>query len=198
MPIDPLLPNTPPRRVLPGPDSGRDALAQLLAVAIVIGGVFATIGVGELMARGFGRLAEIEITEPKVGIETVQQQASGGMSGAVDSTAVPAAVKRYAPRYCDWLLPVMEKHGLPAWMSAVAHRESRCQTQVHNGDRSTGDDSYGLFQINTLGDLWQEVRTRCAVERRQDLLDAETNIACAASLYQAYGYRPWDRGRYFN
>jgi hypothetical protein len=76
-------------------------------------------------------------------------------------------------------------------MAAVAWRESRCTADAHNRDRSTGDNSYGLFQINTLGRLWGEVQWRCKVDERVALFDAGTNVACARALYDAYGSRPW-------
>ena len=102
---------------------------------------------------------------------------------------------RHAPASCDWILPILDTHGLPTWMSAVAWRESRCTADAHNRDRSTGDNSYGLFQINTLGALWGEVQWRCELDERAALFDAGTNVACASALYDAYGYRPWDQNR---
>lgn len=82
-------------------------------------------------------------------------------------------------------------------MVAVAHRESRCTAAALNDNSKTGDRSYGLFQINTIGRLWDEVSLRCNLQYRDELLDADTNVFCAAALYKAYGYRPWDSGRYF-
>ena len=38
-----------------------------------------------------------------------------------------------------------------AW--AIAKRESNGRPMAYNGNRKTGDSSYGLFQINMLGDL---------------------------------------------
>jgi hypothetical protein len=38
-----------------------------------------------------------------------------------------------------------------AW--AIAKRESQGRPMAYNGNRKTGDSSYGLFQINMLGDL---------------------------------------------
>jgi hypothetical protein len=82
-------------------------------------------------------------------------------------------------------------------MTTVAWRESRCRHGVTNFDTRTADRSYGLFQINVLGDLWEESRDRCGLERPEELLDPHVNVSCAAALYRVYGYRPWDSGRYF-
>ena len=89
------------------------------------------------------------------------------------------------------------KQGLPEWMVTVAWRESRCQPGQVNISEKTREASYGLFQINVRGYLWAEARDRCGVRRAEALLDASTNIRCAAKLFAAYGYRPWNSGRYF-
>lgn len=89
------------------------------------------------------------------------------------------------------------EHGLPEWMVTVAWRESRCQPGRVNISEKTREASYGLFQINVRGYLWAEARDRCGVRRAEALLDASTNIRCAAKLFAAYGYRPWNSGRYF-
>jgi hypothetical protein len=122
----------------------------------------------------------------------------------------PAAVTRLAARHggspvspwvapgCEPVLELVRRHGLPDWMVSVAWRESRCRPEAVNLDRSTADESYGLFQINTLGRLIEEARRRCGIDRPDELLDADTNVACAATLYDAYGYRPWNSGTYFS
>ena len=104
---------------------------------------------------------------------------------------------RWVPEECENVAALVRRYGLPAWMTTVAWRESRCQRAARNLDRRTADQSYGLFQINVLGDLWKESRDRCGLQRPEELLDAHTNVACAATLYRAYGYQPWDSGRYF-
>ena len=105
---------------------------------------------------------------------------------------------RWVAEGCDHVAALVRDHGLPDWMTSVAWRESRCRHDVTNFDRKTADRSYGLFQINVLGDLWRESRDRCGLERPEELLDARVNVACAAALYRAYGYRPWNSGTYFS
>jgi hypothetical protein len=98
---------------------------------------------------------------------------------------------------CGHVAELVRRNGLPTWMTTVAWRESRCRHEVTNFDARTADRSYGLFQINVLGDLWKESRDRCGLQRPEELLDPHVNVSCAAALYRAYGYRPWDSGRYF-
>ena len=103
----------------------------------------------------------------------------------------------YVPVGCVKLRPLILSAGLPEWMSLVAWRESRCKSGALRDDVSTGDLSYGYFQINTLGYLWGEIQDLCQVSHREELLDPATNVRCAGALYRAYGYKPWDSGVYF-
>jgi hypothetical protein len=130
-------------------------------------------------------------------------------SGGALSPPAPRAVARIAARHggsptsrwvaleCDDVAELVRQHGMPAWMTTVAWRESRCRHDVTNFDRRTADRSYGLFQINVLGGLWEESRDRCGIRQPEQLLDPYVNVSCAAALYRAYGYQPWDSGRYF-
>lgn len=94
------------------------------------------------------------------------------------------------PGNCETFRPLMEKYGLPAdKFLAIARRESNCLPNVHNGRGR--DDSYGLGQINTYGNLWGELQWRCGLEYKEQLYDPETNIRCMAELYKAYGMKPW-------
>lgn len=109
-----------------------------------------------------------------------------------------SAASRWVADECTAVAELVRHHGMPEWMTTVAWRESRCRHEVTNFDRRTADRSYGLFQINVLGDLWEESRERCGLRRPEQLLDPNVNVSCAAALYRAYGYQPWDSGRYFN
>jgi len=193
---DPLLDQRPRRRGRPC------SSAVVLALTLVVVGGSLAVGVAE----GIGRLLD------GLGSEKTVLGASGPVMppsdhglleeptphlGEFDLLRAPERAPTHVPEDCQWLVDVITPHGLPEWMAAVAWRESRCQSHAHNDNRGTGDDSYGLFQINTLGYLWREVQERCLVSQRADLLNVATNIACAAALYQKYGYAPWDSGHYF-
>ena len=103
----------------------------------------------------------------------------------------------YVPVGCLELRRLALSAGLPEWMSLVAWRESRCQSGAVRDDVATGDLSFGYFQINTMGYLWGEIKKRCQVAQREELLEPVTNVRCAGALYRAYGYKPWDSGSYF-
>lgn len=64
-----------------------------------------------------------------------------------------------------------------AW--AVAMRESRGRPTSRNNTPATGDDSYGLFQINMIGGLGDVRREKFNIEKNSDLFDPVTNAKAA-------------------
>lgn len=64
-----------------------------------------------------------------------------------------------------------------AW--AVAMKESNGRPRAHNGDLSTGDNSYGIFQINMLGNLGEDRRDKFDLETNRELFDPVTNAQIA-------------------
>lgn len=75
---------------------------------------------------------------------------------------------------------------------AVARAESSLDPSVRVYNTATGDDSYGLWQINMLGDLGPARRKRYGLMTDADLLDPATN---ARVMYGESGgggnWRPW-------
>ena len=69
-------------------------------------------------------------------------------------------------------------------MLAIAHRESRWNPQAHNPDTSTGDNSYGLFQINMLGSLGPSRRRAFGITSNDELFDPAVNVRAARVLWQ--------------
>jgi len=55
----------------------------------------------------------------------------------------------------------------------------------HNGDARTGDDSWGLFQINLFGSL------KYGRPSPDYLSNPEQNIAYAAGMWRSQGWKPW-------
>lgn len=87
-------------------------------------------------------------------------------------------------------------------MVAIAKRESRWNPRAYNGNLGTGDQSYGLWQLNTLnskkggmmGDLFNEFLGKPKGNKNFDeLFDPNTNARGAHFLYQRNGntLRPW-------
>lgn len=64
-----------------------------------------------------------------------------------------------------------------AW--AVAMKESNGRPKAHNDDLSTGDDSYGIFQINMLGSLGEDRREKFDLKSNKELFDPVRNAQIA-------------------
>lgn len=64
-----------------------------------------------------------------------------------------------------------------AW--TVAMKESNGRPKAHNDDLSTGDNSYGIFQINMLGGLGDDRREKFDLEKNKDLFDPVVNAQIA-------------------
>lgn len=74
---------------------------------------------------------------------------------------------------------------------AVAYAESNWRTGAHNPNASTGDNSFGLFQINMLGALGPDRLQRYGLNRNEDLYDPQTNARVAYSMFSSSGFSPW-------
>jgi len=64
-----------------------------------------------------------------------------------------------------------------AW--AVAKKESNGRPLAYNGNRNTGDHSYGIFQINMIGNLGTDRRDKFELKSNQDLLNPVINAQIA-------------------
>ena len=62
---------------------------------------------------------------------------------------------------------------------AVAKKESNGRPLAHNGDRGTGDNSFGIFQINMIDSLGDARRDKFGLTSNKDLFDPVTNAQIA-------------------
>jgi hypothetical protein len=67
-----------------------------------------------------------------------------------------------------------------AW--AVCMKESSGKPLAHNTNRSTGDNSYGLFQINMIGRLGPARREAFGLEENDELFDPVLNAQIAYEM----------------
>lgn len=74
-----------------------------------------------------------------------------------------------------------------AW--AIAKKESNGQPIRFNGNRKTGDNSYGLFQINMISKLGPERRDKFNLKANSDLLNPVTNAKIA--YHMSDGGKNW-------
>jgi hypothetical protein len=83
---------------------------------------------------------------------------------------------------------------------AIAQRESNWRSGAHNPDTTTGDNSYGLFQINMLGKMGEERMKWFGISSYDALYDPVTNVRAMKLMFdakaKAKGNGWWDWGPY--
>ena len=81
-------------------------------------------------------------------------------------------------------------------MTAVVMAESGGNPYAHNPNRSTGDNSFGLGQINMIDSLGPERRRQYGISRNEDLFDPATNFRAMKNVFDSQGITAW--GAYTN
>jgi hypothetical protein len=75
---------------------------------------------------------------------------------------------------------------------AIAMAESSGNARAHNPNAGTGDNSYGLFQINMLGAMGPERRRQFGLRSNEDLFDPLTNARVAYKMSNGgKNWKPW-------
>ncbi len=74
-----------------------------------------------------------------------------------------------------------------AW--SIAKRESNGRPLAYNGNRNTGDNSYGLFQINMIGNLGPTRLEKFDLQSNKELFDPVTNAEI--TYYMTNGGIDW-------
>lgn len=83
------------------------------------------------------------------------------------------------------------------WMLGVMSRESACDSSAHNGNRRTGDDSWGLCQINTLAGWFDPDGLLADVDRYRFATDFALNVEACIRLWEECGRGPWNYSNYY-
>lgn len=79
----------------------------------------------------------------------------------------------------------------PKIMAAIAMAESGGNTRAHNPNAGTGDNSYGLWQINMLGAMGPARRREFGISRNEDLFDPFINARAAKKIQASQGLGAW-------
>jgi hypothetical protein len=74
-----------------------------------------------------------------------------------------------------------------AW--AVAKKESNGRPMAYNGNRKTGDSSYGIFQINMIGNLGDYRKEKFKLDSNYSLFDPAINAEI--TYYMTNGGQNW-------
>ena len=89
--------------------------------------------------------------------------------------------------FADELIPLM---------TAIALAESSGLPYAHNRNQLTGDDSYGLFQINMIDEIGVERRQLLGLNNNDDLFNPRKNFEAAKFIFDQQGLSAW--GAYRN
>ena len=76
-------------------------------------------------------------------------------------------------------------------MAAIAGGESTFDNTAHNTNRGTGDNSYGLWQINMIDELGPERRKGIGISSNEELFDPATNARAAKYIFDRQGFTAW-------
>ena len=80
-------------------------------------------------------------------------------------------------------------------LTAIALAESSGKADAHNDDRSTGDDSYGLWQINMLDEpdypMGKNRAAALGLSNYEELKDPSTNARAMKMIYDQQGFEAW-------
>lgn len=96
----------------------------------------------------------------------------------------------------DILISILKEAGFSGeslkYSWAVIMKESMGKVYAHNKNDRTGDDSYGLFQINMRGSLGPARRSDFNLDLDTDLFDPLTNARAAYSISEGgSSWSPW-------
>jgi hypothetical protein len=81
-------------------------------------------------------------------------------------------------------------------MLNIVSRESNCHSSAYNGNRRTGDDSWGFCQLNSLAGFFRPGGILEDYNRWSFADDPRHNARACAALYARCGFGPWIKGDY--
>lgn len=161
-----------------------------------------------LTLRGIAMSTVAYITAITIGLFSVSMLSSNAASSPI-ITEVPAHIKQIEQTNPLVLLEgakQLTQHELVELLAAVGFegkalktawsvvmRESRGRPIAHNKNANTGDNSYGLFQINMIGSLGidrlAKFQDKIGIAKTSDLLDPVANAK--AAYYMTAGGKDW-------
>ena len=83
-----------------------------------------------------------------------------------------------------------------SYMLSVISRESGCNSSAFNGNSATGDQSYGLCQINALAGFFRSGQILSGYSPGAFAGNPKYNAEACAALWARCGFHPWQKGNY--
>jgi hypothetical protein len=158
-----------------------------------LGATGATGPIGSLMNQGQAAIQAVETPQTgAVGPQGVSSSSGTDMTSAGGAN-IPTGKGNVSPKalYAALTAAGFDPVHAAAFVS-IAGRESGFNTSAHNGNRKTGDDSYGLWQINLLNGGWGPFLQAHGISNpRQALTTLEGSVAALKAIYGSSGMNPW-------
>jgi hypothetical protein len=158
----------------------------VIAIIAVASSLF---GSGFAIARALEQTKEVKVVQPvQLSQSTVEKQ--------LKIKASSERLEKYRNKVklshleCKGLLREVGFKGKAleqAW--AIVMRESNCRSHAYNGNEKTGDNSYGIFQINMIEEVGDSRREKFGMVSNALLLDPVTNAQIA--YYMSRGGEDW-------
>lgn len=156
------------------------AVSGLGEVGKAISGIFssfASIAGSELMSALFGMGPAQAAADPTP--TTGPAQSYNGPNKVSKETMIDALTKAG-----------FNKNEIPK-MVAIGMAESSGNARAHNPNRATGDNSYGLWQINMIDRLGPERRKQFGIANNEELFNPYVNAKAAKSIRDSQGFGAW-------
>ncbi len=81
-------------------------------------------------------------------------------------------------------------------MLNIVSRESGCDSSAYNGNRRTGDESFGFAQQNALSGWFKPGQLLAEYDRYAFATDPALNARAVAAMYARCGFHPWNKPYY--
>lgn len=163
--------------------------AVILVVAVFLLASTATVAVAHaqtqeaLLEAKNTQLQEVSAAAAYSAFEVKKMQSLTPINQLMPKTSLQKYAEhreQLKPRQLKELLSLVGFEGKAlkqAW--AIAMKESTGRPTSHNGNANTGDNSYGLFQINMIGGLGSDRRDKFELKHNEDLWNPVLNAQIA-------------------
>lgn len=156
--------------------------AIVFGISIALLATTTTIAAAQAVATTEANKVAAAIQEEKR-LEALALQAEVKKVSRLDELA--ATREQLSPLELKELLSLVGFEGKAlkeAW--AIVMKESTGRPKSHNGNANTGDNSYGLFQINMIGGLGEDRREKFDLKQNSDLWNPVLNAQIAYHMSQ--------------
>ena len=133
-------------------------------------------------------------------IASASRAGGGGGASALDGVGIPQTPRAGRYSAADAAALIRRVGGRPEEarvLGAISQPKSRGNPYAHNPNARTGDNSYGLWQINMLGRMGPQRRRMFGLRSNADLFNPEVNARVALKMHRmARSFRDWSTYRH--